>query len=561
MLPDCAAGDVRVCDAGGKVGSQTCEATGSWGTCSAGGADSKADGRGGQPPSVGTGGSVAIGGGVTIGGFPGSAGEPPMGGEAGDDDEPSTAGEGGSAGEPSTAGEGGSAGEPSTSGEGGAPQCEPSLENCTTAVDEDCDGETPACTGALQFGHTYVSQADQILTGLAVRPDGSFAITVNGWWSDVSFGTPEGTLTNAGDWDAYVVRYDADGNGLWARGYGDGASQELEAVTFDGDGSLLVTGGFEGSYSIGGESFGPPSHNVLAKFDADGNDVWAKAFAGSEGWDVAASPGGEISLGGIIFDSTNFGGETRTLDGNINGFVAKFDASGNWVWDHQLFGWHVLVYGVAVDSAGDTIAVGRFSGDVDWGEGPVEVLGANGFIVRFDSEGALVRGQTFGSGYAFPVGVAVDAERNVVVAGNFDGNLDFGDASHSASEGMFVAKFDVQGNVLWSRDYDASTVPTGAADVAVDPFGNVLLCGYFRGSLDTPTPLSGDSDSAIIKLDPSGNFVWARAFGADYADALAIGSDGLGNAFVGGRFFDDIDFGEGTVSSSLSDIFVAKLAP
>jgi hypothetical protein len=534
FIPDCMVGDARACDAKGRVGSQVCEPSGAWGMCLAGGDDdlpSAAAGNGGQPS----------GGQPGVAGVLSSAGTLAMGGMGAD---------------------GGWGGEP--------PVCEPSVEDCVTTADEDCNGLTPPCSGATQFGRSYGALAEEFLFDLAAKPDGSFAISVNGAFYGVDFGSPEGTLPNAGDWDAYVVSFDSDAQALWARGFGDDASQQFHGIAFDAQGALLATGIFEGSYVLDGESFGPPNVNVLAKFDTQGNVVWAKAFAGSEGSDVAPFSNGDVVMVGHVFGGADFGGGTLTGPSTVDGYVVKFTEAGDWLWDYPFSGSTVLPEGVAVDAAGDVVVIGRFADDFDFGQGPVGGTGSwNGFIVRFDSEGELVRGQTFGqtvtgpddNGWAFPEGVAVDDQRNVVISGNFDGNIDFGDGSHTASEGMFVVKFDVSGNVLWSRDYDSGQVPTGATDVAVDPFGNVLMAGYFRNSLDTPMPLSGAADAVVIKLDPDGDFIWARAFGADYAEAMTIASDALGNALVGGRFFEDIDFGEGVVSAQNADIFVVKLEP
>ncbi len=78
--------------------------------------------------------------------------------------------------------------------------------------------------------------------------------------------------------------------------------------------------------------------------------------------------------------------------------------------------------------------------------------------------------------------VATDADDNVVIAGVFYYTADFGGGTlTSAGSGdIFVAKYDTDGNHVWSRQF-GSTNFDQALDVATDAAGNVFLAG--RASL------------------------------------------------------------------------------
>jgi hypothetical protein len=437
----------------------------------------------------------------------------------------------------------------------------PSPEDCVTAADEDCDGLTPPCTGSILSGSTFSEAGEQMLHALAVTPDGRYTLSVAGH-TGANFGPPDGALPHSGGWDAYLASFANDGQLLWTKHVGDDADQQFYDVCVDVQGDLLVTGRIDGYYTLGGEAFGPPAANVLLRLNAAGEEIWARSFAGSAGWAVRVAPGGDVVFAGELLDSANFGGETMAGDGELDGFVARFDADGNWLWDRKIAADFVLTRGVAVDPSGDVIVVGRYNGQIDFGQGPLPVsVGYQLFLARFDAAGNLSRVQTFPIGWGMANSVAVDAEGNVIVGGDLSGETDFGAGPHSASEGMFVAKFDSEGNALWSVSYDPGGVPSGAGEVAVDPFGNVLLSGYYRKSLDTPTPLSGAKDAVVIKLDPNGNFQWVRDLGGDYAEAFTVASDAQGNVFSAGRFLEDLDLGQGVVTAQGSDIFVVKLAP
>lgn len=123
----------------------------------------------------------------------------------------------------------------------------------------------------------------------------------------------------------------------------------------------------------------------------------------------------------------------------------------------------------------------------------------------------------------------------------------------------------------WAKSYGGET-PEEAFAVTVDPLGNIISTGNFRGTVDfdpgTGTTIAtslGDWDVFIQKLDASGNFLWAKTFGGASADhAESVFTDQNGNIYTAGRFTQTVDFdpGSGVAShSSLGsfDVFVQKL--
>jgi hypothetical protein len=518
---ECAAGEVRRCDSRGGVGQQVCR-EGVWLACSPMG-------------GVGTGGSGVGQGASHSGGSPGAAG---VGGDAG---------VGGAAG----------AGE-----DGGAPNtCVPALENCLTPADEDCDGQTPACSS--EFG---LALPGDIVFGLSVAPNGGVALGLTG--PSGNFGGAIGDLGNAGGRDAYLVFFDTEGQPVWGKRFGDEVDQEFHGIDFDADGALFATGDFQGTYTLAGDDFTGPASNVLAKFDASGDALWAKAFEYSNGRNVSAFPNGDVAVVGDLIWTTDFGGGARMpSDNDWDSYVAKFTADGEYAWDHHIQGGPAITRGVAVDSTGDTIIAGDFRSNVNLGQGVITSAGGI-YIVRYDTAGTLVRAQVFEAYTSFPVAVAVDNQRNVVVAGTLHGDIHFGLGQHTASEGFFIVKFDVSGNTLWSRSYDPSTTPSGAGDVAFDSAGNVIFAGSFRGTLDTPTPLEAAADAVVIKFDADGNVVWTRTLGGEYAEAFVVDTDAAGRVFTAGRFHGQISYDTGMTYSSDDfddpsdfDVFFARLDP
>src|SRR5262249_47132629 len=132
------------------------------------------------------------------------------------------------------------------------------------------------------------------------------------------------------------------------------------------------------------------------------------------------------------------------------------------------------------------------------------------------------------SDYAYTV--AFDRAGDVIVAGEFQGTVDFGCGPLSNPPGnsfnAFVVKYaGSSGSCLWSKGLGGAYRDTAYA-VATDGANNVLVTGGFWGTVDfggtsltSHSSLNYDPDIFILKLDASGRTVWARGgFGAGAYD-------------------------------------------
>src|SRR5439155_14235661 len=105
------------------------------------------------------------------------------------------------------------------------------------------------------------------------------------------------------------------------------------------------------------------------------------------------------------------------------------------------------------------------------------------------------------SGNAFPQGVAADHSGNVVVVGWFKGTVDFGTGPISSSatgdSDAFVAKYNAQGGALWVKRF-GSTLPDEATGVAIDSQDNIIVTGFFASTVD----FGGTTLTATPPSDP-----------------------------------------------------------
>ena len=231
---------------------------------------------------------------------------------------------------------------------------------------------------------------------------------------------------------------------------------------------------------------------------------------------------------------------------------------------------------VAVDVSGNILATGYFEGTVDFGGGALVSAGERDiFVAKFNGNGTHLWSKRFGDSAPNQRGfdIACDECGNVIVTGWFEGTVDFGGGplTSAGAEDMFVVKFDVDGNHLWSKRFGDAGIHQAAGSVAVDTWGNVIVTGWFQGAVDFGGGLltsAGTYDVFVAKFDPAGNHLWSKRFGdANWQWATDVAVDGAGNLVVAGAFHGIVDFGGGPLTSAgfgsegLEDIFMVKFDP
>lgn len=174
-------------------------------------------------------------------------------------------------------------------------------------------------------------------------------------------------------------------------------------------------------------------------------------------------------------------------------------------------------------------------------------------------------------------GVVVDANGNVYSTGYFTGSGDFdpGPGTQSltsaGAEDVYISKLDASGNLVWVKSV-GGTGPQRAWAIALDDSGYVYITGDFNNTCDFDpnagianiTSLGG-SDIFVLKLNSSGNYVWAKRMGGSSSEtALSIAVDTLGSVLTTGSFNGTADFDPGAGTLSLTsaggnDVFISKL--
>ncbi len=242
-------------------------------------------------------------------------------------------------------------------------------------------------------------------------------------------------------------------------------------------------------------------------------------------------------------------------------------------------------YSVAVDANGNIYSAGYYQGTVDFDPGSgTDSHTSNGgvdiFVQKMDANGNFLWAKTFGgTDYDKAYSVAVDANGNVVVTGEFYGTVDFdpgsgtdNHTSNGSGSDIFVQKMDANGNFLWARTFGSSGYnPNVGNCVKFDANGNVYVTGWFADTVDFDPGAgvdnhisNGGADIFVLKLDANGDFQWAKTFGGTGWDrGYGITVDDSENVYTTGSFLDVVDFdpnsGTDNHTSTGLDIFIQKL--
>ncbi len=162
--------------------------------------------------------------------------------------------------------------------------------------------------------------------------------------------------------------------------------------------------------------------------------------------------------------------------------------------------------------------------------------------------------------------VATDSANSIVVTGYFQGSINFGGSTLNAAGNLrdaFLVKLDPQGGHLWSKRFGGSSSER-SWEVEIDASGNIIIAGYFYGSVDFgggALVSAGSQDIFLVKLNPQGGHVWSKRFGG-VDDQLVRSLDVTpnGDILIGGFFQTGLDFGNTSLSAAGNwDAFVAKL--
>ncbi len=405
----------------------------------------------------------------------------------------------------------------------------------------------------------------------------------------------------------FIDKLDNDCNYIWGKAFGgDGGPDIAASIQVISNGDILIEGNIDGSADFdfstveniqGGIK---RSHVYLARYSATASLVWVRTIESSMDASIFCYEGiadkyQNIYICGIFNDTVDFdpgpGVYNLVSAGGMqynDCFVAKYNQNGDFLWARNFgvatnFG---TAKAIALDSAGNVIVVGYFTGTYDFNPGPgiapITATGTNNyFFSKFDSAGNFLWAKSIPvSCVLFDRGVACDLQNNIYLTGQMSGsgNIDFDPGPSTANiyltgNHVFLAKYDASGNYIWANKIGGNSYSNTGTAIKFDQTGNVVLAGAVAGQTGDfdpgigvkNLPVTNTGALFLAKYDTAGNYIWANAFEGAHISVMPtdLTVNTQGNITFSGYFQDTVDFDAGPlvkneISSFVRNGFVAS---
>lgn len=196
------------------------------------------------------------------------------------------------------------------------------------------------------------------------------------------------TLTSGGGQDISVVKLNPAGDVVWAANSGHpNKSALLHEIAVDSAGNVWGVGMFKGDVELGDvkATTAGDSNALIVHFDADGKFKWAHT-GGGVGTDyclgVAANDSGACWFSGEFTGEADIFGSQLTSEGATDIYAGKFDADGKLLCMQQAGGVQGdNSYTITVDGGGNAWLSGSFSATAQFGAHSVTSAGSQDVYV------------------------------------------------------------------------------------------------------------------------------------------------------------------------------------
>ncbi len=362
-----------------------------------------------------------------------------------------------------------------------------------------------------------------------------------------------------------------------------GADLEADWVTTDKEGNAYITGYFFvdtvsfGSYKLSCSR----QAMFLVKYDPNGNVLWAEQsntggtgfFTATTGFGVTTDHSGNVYIDGTFNEQASF--DTIIVKGYYGSFVAKYDSSGNLLWANAPTKTpNVSAISISADKYENIYVAGNFSDTLVAGKTTLigQYLNVTyAYIIKYDSNGNAIWAQRSSTPSANSNDnarvndITTDTYNGVYLIGSLNDTISFGNftlispASTGASN-MYLAKFDSSGKVLWAKSSlgDPNSSQWQGYSVVADTLGNIFLTAgdrrigfdsiYFD-SVTYQVTNTNDGNSLILEMDTSGKVLCGAIVSGGGDDKNGVSASPGGNYVnFGGDLETNVIFGPDTLS-------------
>lgn len=371
---------------------------------------------------------------------------------------------------------------------------------------------------------------------------------------------------------------------------GGASEDQISKIETDLDGNIYVTGNYKSS-SLDLNPGTPNTNHTnngssdifIAKYTPEGKFVWSRAIGGVGNevvYSISVSPSSDIYFCGSFNGTVDFDASSSvsniTSNGQEDGFIARYDSSGNFVWAGNIGGsGNDVVRDLIYDAPLNLLyGCGSFEGTADF-DASSSTYNRNSkgssdcFVLAYDFQNNFVLANTIGGTLKDEIiSIGIDQNSNILIGGSFRGTVDF-DFKNSVSNmtaepnitDVFVAKYNSTFELQWHKqispvDYVELT------DLVVNQAGIICLSGKFSdstyfSSLFHRRMSKGQQDGFVLCLFSAGNVASIQTFGTndrfEYNQVKAIHLTNFDEILILGTTTADFD-----AAASSQDTFILK---
>ncbi len=429
--------------------------------------------------------------------------------------------------------------------------------------------------GNLRWAYPLESD-EQDDVPLSMDFDGDGNVLISGYFTGSTNFNPKGEkilISNGttGAADAFLAKYDINGNLIWADKFGDvitgldkyGRPQltSIHSIKVDFDDNAIVTGKFYGTvdFDSSPEESLLSANNIfdmfIAKYDYDGY-LWFEGGTrpklrlispnGGEVWNVDSTriiTWNSKNIDYLQIDYSIDNGETWIL---ISDSVSASSSSYSWIVENT----PSEVCKVKITNSADKDIFDVSNGTFEI----TSIVKPSRVILSWGNLGPV-------SGKS----VAVDSKNNLIVAASFQGtiNCDQGvgmtNLTAKGNQDLALAKYNEFGDLIWAKNIGTLGITCEPNVIALDASDNIYVAGYFgkggetgvvldfsyETKVDTVSTLGG-FDAFIAKYDKDGKFLWVSTFGNSKGTSKELINDisieNNGTIYTTGVFSGSVDF-------------------
>lgn len=430
-------------------------------------------------------------------------------------------------------------------------------------------GHARTCQWANSLGSTNTTtRIEQVRSypGAHALVCGTFAAT--------SMVLGDQTLTNNGQDDGFIALADANGDYQWATRIGGANNDIVTDVAAHTSDEFVAVGNFRSVFLTVGDttlSNTGESDVFVAKFNADRSVAWVRQVGGTEideATCVRIDGSGNIHVSGQVIN--------KFTQQTIHLFIRKYAPNGTMLWERTGISESGAAYSsaLALDDEQNIYLSGWMYGTVTFDN--TTLIGDQGFaayVVKHDQNGTLL---TTTMSYDHGDFTALEAHENNLYACARDVNYGIGWGWPLGDSKVYVLKLDQELNTIWSRDFGGETPNHSldrAESLGLDAEGNVYVTGsYFSDTLYIAEDTLLNPYNApyyypqifVAKYSTSGDEVWGMSAGGIHIDeATSIHVVGNDEFYLAGNFESDpAEFGTQALNNtSQLDSFYVHLYP